>query len=503
MALKQSPGSVYSPDGSLYVTLTDGNGNLATTGGSSGLTIGTTTITSGTDTRVLFNDGGVVGEDAGLSYNKTTNFLTIASGGLTLTSSTINKLTLTAPATAATLSIIDGTTITGPSATTTLPGLSLANTWTVNGALSAPGSNLNGTWITGGSATTTKPYVLIEPTGTTSTGWQTVGTAFGINAASTSSYLFDLQAAGVSKLSVSGLGQVVNALGSITTNQPFTISQTFNGGAVAFTGFAVNITDTSSATALVFDFKVGGSSYLKLNAKNGDVTNGTGGYIASSNFTGVNLILNDNASQIVIGASGDVRWARAAASVITLRNAAGTGDTRLNFGAATNAFASVGGNGSAVEIYDGSGTLSYYHWAGQGRVSTQFDKASNTTLADVTGLSASLKAGKTYTFSATLFVDADVAGGQKYAVACSSAPTSIVYQINALSNTSNTYVITSRQTSSGGSSGQAGSTGNFITLEGTVTANAACTLTIQFAQNVASGTSSVLVGSSLIVQEFS
>lgn len=44
--------------------------------GGGGITIGTTTITSGTDTRILFDDGGVVGEDAGLTYNKTTDKLT-------------------------------------------------------------------------------------------------------------------------------------------------------------------------------------------------------------------------------------------------------------------------------------------------------------------------------------------------------------------------------------------------------------------------------------------
>lgn len=43
----------------------------------SGITVGTTTITSGTSTRVPFNDGGVYGEDAGMTYNKTTDFLSV------------------------------------------------------------------------------------------------------------------------------------------------------------------------------------------------------------------------------------------------------------------------------------------------------------------------------------------------------------------------------------------------------------------------------------------
>lgn len=55
-----------------------------------GITAGTSTITGGTDTRLIFNDGGVWGEDAGLTFNKTTNVVTtsganISVGGFTLT----------------------------------------------------------------------------------------------------------------------------------------------------------------------------------------------------------------------------------------------------------------------------------------------------------------------------------------------------------------------------------------------------------------------------------
>lgn len=44
-------------------------------GSGGGITAGTTAITGGTDTSVIFNDGGVWGEDAGLTYNKTTDVL--------------------------------------------------------------------------------------------------------------------------------------------------------------------------------------------------------------------------------------------------------------------------------------------------------------------------------------------------------------------------------------------------------------------------------------------
>lgn len=66
----------------------------------------------GINTQVQFNDSGSFGGDAGLTFNKTTNVLTISGGGVVLSTSTINKLTITAPATGATLTIADGKTLT-------------------------------------------------------------------------------------------------------------------------------------------------------------------------------------------------------------------------------------------------------------------------------------------------------------------------------------------------------------------------------------------------------
>lgn len=53
-----------------------------------------------------------------------------------------------------------------------------------NAAASLPIQLISGTWFTGGSATTTKPTLLIQPTGTTSAGWSTDGTGLGVNAPS-------------------------------------------------------------------------------------------------------------------------------------------------------------------------------------------------------------------------------------------------------------------------------------------------------------------------------
>lgn len=76
-----------------------------------------------------------------------------------------------------------------------------ARDFTVASIVSVPAVKLSGSWYTGGSATTTKPHFLIEPAGTTSTGWSTSGTGLGIN--SDAGFLgraVDVQQAGVTKL---------------------------------------------------------------------------------------------------------------------------------------------------------------------------------------------------------------------------------------------------------------------------------------------------------------
>ena len=84
-------------------------------------------------------------------------------------------------------------------------GLALGKPLNVNisGAASTPSVSFLGSWFTGGTSTTTKPKLLIEPSGTTSTGWSTSGTGLGINAASGfTGNLLDLQVNGASKFFV-------------------------------------------------------------------------------------------------------------------------------------------------------------------------------------------------------------------------------------------------------------------------------------------------------------
>jgi hypothetical protein len=108
------------------------------------------------------------------------------------------------------LGAISGSSVDGATGAVTLARLIAA----ANGAASTPPMALTGTWFTGGTATTTKPALLIEPTGTTSTAWSTNGTGLGVNAPSGfPGNLLDLQLNGVSRFSVASTGLVLGNSG--------------------------------------------------------------------------------------------------------------------------------------------------------------------------------------------------------------------------------------------------------------------------------------------------
>jgi len=100
----------------------------------------------------------------------------------------------------------------GINLTTPLAGIHNA----INTTASTPSMLLSGTGFSGGTGTTTKPTLLIEPTGTTSTGWNTSGTKLGVNAESGfTGLLMDLELNGVTQFSVSNGGSL-NIKGGIS-----------------------------------------------------------------------------------------------------------------------------------------------------------------------------------------------------------------------------------------------------------------------------------------------
>lgn len=156
--------------------------------------------------------------------------------------------------------------------------------------------------------------------------------------------------------------------------------------------------------------------------------------------------------------------------------------------------------GLTAGTYAGVSSGGYMFDVGIKRASAQFDKT-DTTLANVTGLSVNVIAGKSYKFEAVLFVNANVTGGSKYAIGGTATATAIIYEITLLDDATDAFTLASRQTAIGGSDNNVGTTAGLARISGTITVNAAGTLTAQFAQQVANGTSSVLVGSTFTVNE--
>jgi hypothetical protein len=226
----------------MAVTFNPFTGNLDFVGSGGG-----STSPGGSDTQIQFNDDGDFGGDAGLVFNKSTNKLT-AGGDIELNDGGANTLTLqtVTPTAARTISFPDATgtvglvagstsqfvynnagayaglsTLTTDGTNVTLTGRFISS---LNGAASAPPGTFTGTWFTGGTATTTKPQVLIEPSGATSTAWSTSGTGFGVNAASGfAGNLLDLQVNGTSQFAINNGGRITGtslALNSVGTNDP-------------------------------------------------------------------------------------------------------------------------------------------------------------------------------------------------------------------------------------------------------------------------------------------
>jgi hypothetical protein len=112
------------------------------------------------------------------------------------------------------------------------------------GAASTPALGFSGAWYSGGTATTTKPQLLVEQSGATSTGWNTSGTGIGVNCTSSfTGRLFSAQVNGAERTYISNTGALVaydfnssnsvNAATSISVGQNFGITGRINGAATA------------------------------------------------------------------------------------------------------------------------------------------------------------------------------------------------------------------------------------------------------------------------------
>ncbi|MFN0108513.1 MAG: hypothetical protein ACKVZH_06630, partial [Blastocatellia bacterium] len=146
-------------------------------------------------------------------------------------------------------------------------------------------------------------------------------------------------------------------------------------------------------------------------------------------------------------------------------------------------------------------TTHWLNWNGEARVTTQFDKTSDTTLANITGLTINVVAGRTYSFKAVLYTTSNVAGGVKAAIAGTATATAIRYEAVVIDNS--VIAAQTRATALGTAVGGVTTvTAAMVIITGTITVNAAGTLTVQFAQNASNASaSSVLTGSVFIADD--
>lgn len=159
-----------------------------------------------------------------------------------------------------------------------------------------------------------------------------------------------------------------------------------------------------------------------------------------------------------------------------------------------------------VATWKTGGTITWESPSGgatMARTTSQFDKTSDTTLADVPGLSVTVSAGQTYFFEAIVFCSG-LGGGGGYKLAVGGTATATALIVDGVGASSSAALPVSRVTTLGANvaPGTTNATASYR-LSGTITVNAGGTLTIQFAQNSSNGTaSSVLVGSVIRIQQF-
>lgn len=143
----------------------------------------------------------------------------------------------------------------------------------------------------------------------------------------------------------------------------------------------------------------------------------------------------------------------------------------------------------------------YDVFEGRSRNTTQFDK-NNATLSNITGITSSLLAGRTYKFRVILYTTSNVADGIKAAISGTCTATAIIYEALVIQTGVAVAPGTSRATALGTTVANVTAvTVATIIIEGTITVNVAGTLTAQFADNAGILTSSVLVGSNMIVED--
>ena len=170
-----------------------------------------------------------------------------------------------------------------------------------------------------------------------------------------------VQSGATVKTTPAAIKTYVETGGTVTASDPvLDLSQTWNNGAVTFTGLKLNVTDTASAAASkVFDFQVGGSSVV--NATRGGLLLASGGFTINGNANAKitnpgdgqwQFGLDGDSDAVLIGNSGVVVDSGKAVSWSSTASSTGTPDVNL-YRDAANALAQRNStNAQTTRVYN-------------------------------------------------------------------------------------------------------------------------------------------------------
>lgn len=128
------------------------------------------------------------------------------------------------------------------------------------------------------------------------------------------------------------------------------------------------------------------------------------------------------------------------------------------------------------------------------QLASNFAKTTDTALANITGLTADVEAGGVYAFRAVFIVSADEAGGVKAAIGGTSTATK--FFANCLTIYGLDIVANSGTLTKGNAIGAVTDDAQMMYIDGSITVNAAGTLTVQFAQNASHASASTVFAGS-------
>lgn len=232
----------------------------------------------------------------------------------------------------------------------------------VNGAASTPPVTLTGTWFSGGSATTTKPQLLIEPTGTTTTNWSTDGTGLGVNAPTGFvGDLLNLQLTALSRFRVTSAGAGFFA-SRITGATDLVIGSGGTFGAGNNLGFLNSTTLYAASNGVLMISNAAQDDFSRLQF--GGTTSGFPSL--KRNGTALNLRLADDSADapfttgnLTIGAGTAITRHLSATATLDFANQAVAGCEVLTIAVTGAAL----GDTVAIGVPNGSNTANSVFWA--------------------------------------------------------------------------------------------------------------------------------------------